>query len=63
MKFESDLTTSYISGATTYRLKANGLVIWLDTWLERPSVLPKYLDVDEVDEADYIFISHAHFDQ
>ncbi|KAL2280650.1 hypothetical protein FJTKL_12364 [Diaporthe vaccinii] len=49
-------------GATTYRLKTNGMVIWLDTWLERPSVLPKYLDVDDVDEADYIFISHAHFD-
>ncbi|KAF6802922.1 beta-lactamase domain protein [Colletotrichum sojae] len=49
-------------GTTTYRLKANGLTIFLDTWLERPSVLPKYLDVDDVDETDYIFISHAHFD-
>ncbi|KAF5268201.1 hypothetical protein FOXYS1_909 [Fusarium oxysporum] len=49
-------------GTTTYRLKANGLVIWLDTWLERPSVLPKYLDINDVEEADYIFISHAHFD-
>ncbi|KAF6816038.1 beta-lactamase domain protein [Colletotrichum musicola] len=49
-------------GTTTYRLKANGLTIFLDTWLERPSVLPKYLDVDDVDEADYILISHAHFD-
>ncbi|KLU91662.1 hypothetical protein MAPG_10180 [Magnaporthiopsis poae ATCC 64411] len=50
-------------GATTYRLKANGLTIFLDTWLDRPSVLPKYLSPDDVDEADYILISHAHFDQ
>lgn len=50
-------------GTTTYRLKAAGLVIWLDTWLERPSVLPKYLNIDDVEEADYIFISHAHYDQ
>ncbi|KAI8241141.1 UPF0173 metal-dependent hydrolase [Colletotrichum sp. SAR 10_99] len=50
------------NGATTFRLKANGLMIFLDTWLEKPSVLPKYLDIDDVAEADYIFISHAHFD-
>ncbi|KAH6684921.1 hypothetical protein F5X68DRAFT_233356 [Plectosphaerella plurivora] len=49
-------------GTTTYRLRAAGLTIWLDTWLERPSVLPKYLNIDNVEEADYIFISHAHFD-
>ncbi|KAJ0296217.1 hypothetical protein COL5a_005027 [Colletotrichum fioriniae] len=49
-------------GATTFRVKANGLVIFLDTWLERPGVLPKVLAIDDVDEADYIFISHAHFD-
>ncbi|KAK1849350.1 putative FAD dependent oxidoreductase [Colletotrichum chrysophilum] len=49
-------------GATTFRLKANGLVIFLDTWLEKPYALPKYLDINDVTEADYIFISHAHFD-
>ncbi|KAI8259536.1 Phenol 2-monooxygenase [Colletotrichum sp. SAR11_239] len=49
-------------GATTFRVKANGLVIFLDTWLERPDVLPKVLDINDVAEADYIFISHAHFD-
>ncbi|KAI8250281.1 2, 4-dichlorophenol 6-monooxygenase [Colletotrichum sp. SAR 10_98] len=49
-------------GATTFRVKANGLVIFLDTWLERPDVLPKVLDISDVAEADYIFISHAHFD-
>ncbi|KAI8179423.1 Phenol 2-monooxygenase [Colletotrichum sp. SAR 10_75] len=49
-------------GATTFRVKANGLVIFLDTWLERPDVLSKVLAIDDVTEADYIFISHAHFD-
>ncbi|KAI8177249.1 xylosidase arabinofuranosidase [Colletotrichum sp. SAR 10_65] len=58
-----ELTTAPVpEGATTFRLKANGLVIFLDTWLEKPSALPKYLDIDDVTEADYIFISHAHFD-
>lgn len=51
------------SGWTTFRIKANGLVIFLDTWLDRPDGMPKVLAVDDVTEADYIFISHAHFDQ
>lgn len=50
-------------GATTYRLKACGLTIFLDTWLDRPSCLDQYLSIEDVTEADYIFISHAHFDQ
>ncbi|KAF4416415.1 beta-lactamase domain [Fusarium acutatum] len=50
-------------GWTTFRIKVNGLVIFLDTWLECPDGMPKVLAVDDVTEADYIFISHAHFDQ
>uniref|UniRef100_A0A4E9DRG4 Metallo-beta-lactamase domain-containing protein n=1 Tax=Gibberella zeae TaxID=5518 RepID=A0A4E9DRG4_GIBZA len=49
-------------GLTTFRIKTNGLVIFLDTWLDRPDVMPKALAIDDVAEADYIFISHAHFD-
>lgn len=49
-------------GATTFRLKTKDLTIFLDTWLEKPNVLPHYLSIDQVLEADYIFISHAHFD-
>lgn len=49
-------------GATTFRLRANGLTIFLDTWLERPSVLPSYLNIEAAGHVDYIFISHAHFD-
>lgn len=50
------------TGATTFRLKTNGLTVFLDTWLEKPDILPHYLSIDQVSEADYIFISHAHFD-
>lgn len=55
-------TTLEYFGTTTYRFKAYGLTIWLDTYLDRPSVLPKYMRPEDVEEADYIFISHAHFD-
>ncbi|KAH7399715.1 hypothetical protein BKA64DRAFT_694495 [Cadophora sp. MPI-SDFR-AT-0126] len=49
-------------GATTYRLRCKGLTIFLDTWLDRPSLMPKYMSTDDVHEADYVFISHPHFD-
>ncbi|KAK0382685.1 hypothetical protein NLU13_9781 [Sarocladium strictum] len=49
-------------GATTFRLCTRGLIIFLDTWLEKPVSQAKCLPIAEVHEADYIFISHAHFD-
>ncbi|EXA30661.1 hypothetical protein FOVG_17995 [Fusarium oxysporum f. sp. pisi HDV247] len=49
-------------GATTYRLQTNGLTIFLDTWLDKPARMPRYLELADVKEADYVFISHAHFD-
>ncbi|KAI6304096.1 hypothetical protein ACKVWC_010434 [Pyricularia oryzae] len=58
----TDQTTLEWFGATTFRLRTRGVTIFLDTWLDKPSVMPKYLAVDDVTEADYIFISHAHFD-
>ena len=54
---------SSCTGATTFRLKAKGITIFLDTWLEKPEGMPSYLKIDQVKECDYIFISHAHFDQ
>ncbi|KAI4723377.1 hypothetical protein E4T48_00573 [Aureobasidium sp. EXF-10727] len=51
-----------MTGATTFRLRTKGLTIFLDTWLEKPDILPHYLSIDQVSDADYIFISHAHFD-
>ncbi|KZM20528.1 hypothetical protein ST47_g8324 [Ascochyta rabiei] len=55
-------TTLEWFGNTTFRLRAADITVFLDTWLDRPSVLPKYLAISDVTEADYIFISHAHFD-
>ncbi|OCT50239.1 beta-lactamase domain protein [Cladophialophora carrionii] len=49
-------------GATTYRIRANGLTILHDAWFDRPSGWPKYLTADQAGEVDYIVISHAHFD-
>ncbi|USP74765.1 hypothetical protein yc1106_02039 [Curvularia clavata] len=58
----TDRTTIEWFGATTFRLRVRGITIFLDSWLDRPSAMPKYLAADDVKEADYIFISHAHFD-
>ncbi|PLB53996.1 hypothetical protein P170DRAFT_442180 [Aspergillus steynii IBT 23096] len=49
-------------GATTFRLRASGLTIFHDTWLDRPALMPEYLNINTVTDADYIVISHAHFD-
>jgi L-ascorbate metabolism protein UlaG (beta-lactamase superfamily) len=50
-------------GTTTFRLRVDGLTIWLDTFLDRIPAAPQVgLSVREVDEADYVFISHCHFD-
>ncbi|KAG9256518.1 uncharacterized protein F5Z01DRAFT_697194 [Emericellopsis atlantica] len=56
------MTTLEWFGAATYRLRTNGLTIFLDAWLDKPAGMPQFLRTDEVEEADYIFISHAHFD-
>jgi L-ascorbate metabolism protein UlaG (beta-lactamase superfamily) len=50
-------------GTTTFRLRVDGLTIWLDTFLDRIATAPQVgLTTAEVTEADYIFISHCHFD-
>ncbi|KAJ5758392.1 hypothetical protein N7520_005548 [Penicillium odoratum] len=49
-------------GATTFCLRASGLTIFHDTWLDRPSLMPHYLNINDVTNVDYILISHAHFD-
>jgi L-ascorbate metabolism protein UlaG (beta-lactamase superfamily) len=50
-------------GCTTFRLKVDGVTIWLDTFLDRVPEAPQVgLTVAEVEEADFIFVSHCHFD-
>lgn len=59
----SDHCASIYIGTTTFRLKGNGLTILHDTWLDKPALMKRYLELDDVTELDYIVISHAHFDQ
>ena len=50
-------------GCATYRLSVNGLVIFLDTFMDRISTAPKVgLTSDAVTEADFALIGHSHFD-
>ncbi|GKT43048.1 cyrochrome P450 monooxygenase asqL [Colletotrichum spaethianum] len=42
---------------------AKGITIFHETWLEKPTLMKRYLELDDVEEIDYILISHAHFDQ
>ncbi|OJZ85542.1 hypothetical protein ASPFODRAFT_207423 [Aspergillus luchuensis CBS 106.47] len=61
VKMQNKETLEYF-GATTFLLRIAGLTIFHDTWLSRPSLLPQFLNIHDVTEADYILISHAHFD-
>jgi len=50
-------------GCATFRVKVRGLTLWFDTFVERvPAAEPVGITADEVDRADMVFVSHAHFD-
>lgn len=50
-------------GTSTFRVKTNGLTLFFDAYLDRiPGLDPVGLSTAEVDQADFIFVSHAHFD-
>ncbi len=50
-------------GCATYRLSVDGLVIFLDTFMDRVSTAPTVgLTNAEVTEADFVLVGHAHFD-
>ena len=52
-------------GCATFRVTVQGKVFFFDAYLDgdRPPGVPLTgLSADEVDEADFVFISHAHFD-
>jgi L-ascorbate metabolism protein UlaG (beta-lactamase superfamily) len=58
-----DTVTLEWFGCTTFRVRVNGLTIWLDTFLDRVPAAPQVgLGVADIDEADFVFISHCHFD-
>src|ERR1700722_420154 len=50
-------------GTTTFRARRPGLELFFDGYLDRlPGLDPVGLSVAEVDRADFVFVSHAHFD-
>ena len=50
-------------GCTTFRVRVAGLTLWFDTFVDRvPAAEPVGLRSDEIDDADFVFVSHAHFD-
>ncbi|MPZ99237.1 MAG: MBL fold metallo-hydrolase [Dehalococcoidia bacterium] len=50
-------------GCATFRLSVDGLVIWLDTFVDRPESAPSVgLTSEEITEADFALIGHSHWD-
>lgn len=50
-------------GCATFRVRAGELTLFFDTYLDKaPGVPPAGLRAAQVDRADFVFISHAHFD-
>ena len=57
------LTTLEWFGTATFRIRHAGLDLFFDAYLDRlPGLEPVGLSTAEVDKADYVFVSHAHFD-
>lgn len=50
-------------GCTTYRLTTAGLTLMLDAYLDKaPGAEPAGLSAELIDECDFVFLTHAHFD-
>jgi L-ascorbate metabolism protein UlaG (beta-lactamase superfamily) len=50
-------------GTSTFRVRRGGLTLFFDAYLDRlPGLQPSGLSTTEVDAADFVFVSHAHFD-
>lgn len=50
-------------GVTTFRVQTEGLTIFFDAYLDKmPGAAPDGLSAAQVKEADFIFVTHAHFD-
>ena len=56
-------TTLEWFGTATFRVRDAGLDLFFDAYLDRlPGLEPVGLTTAEVDKADFVFVSHAHFD-
>jgi L-ascorbate metabolism protein UlaG (beta-lactamase superfamily) len=50
-------------GTSTFRVRVNDLDLFFDAYLDRlPGLPPVGLSTTAVEQADFIFVSHAHFD-
>jgi L-ascorbate metabolism protein UlaG (beta-lactamase superfamily) len=50
-------------GTATFRITVAGVVLFFDGYLDRvPGLPPVGLTTEQVDAADFVFVSHAHFD-
>src|ERR1700727_766738 len=50
-------------GTCTFRVRQPGLDLFFDGYLDRgPGLAPVGLTTGEVERADFVFVSHAHFD-
>ncbi len=58
-----DRTTLEWFGTTTFRVRHAGVDLYFDAYLDRlPGLAPVGLSTAEVSSADFVFVSHAHFD-
>ena len=56
-------TTLEWFGTATFRVRDAGLNLFFDAYLDRlPGLDPVGLSTAEVDKADFVFVSHSHFD-
>ncbi len=56
-------TTLEWFGTATFRVRTRGVTLFFDAYLDRlPGLEPVGLATAEVDQADFVFVSHAHFD-
>lgn len=50
-------------GVATYRLTIGGMVVLLDTYMDREPGAPQVgLTIEQIDRADFILVGHSHFD-
>ncbi|MGH2728532.1 MAG: MBL fold metallo-hydrolase [Actinomycetota bacterium] len=50
-------------GCATFRVRTRGLTLWFDTFVDRiPTAEPVGITAERIDDADLVFVSHAHFD-
>ncbi|MGH2794625.1 MAG: MBL fold metallo-hydrolase [Actinomycetota bacterium] len=50
-------------GCATFRVRKDGVTLWFDTFVDRvPAAEPVGITSEQIDDADIVFVSHAHFD-